>query len=550
MSKIALGLLLVALCSPMAAAKTSMEDELNGYLDTLFSTGSLNIQGLPILTGPLLARFYEHRNYQRAWSDASKVEQLLALLASAEKDGLDPEDYYLSNLRAMSVNAGADSLASTTEREMLYTESFIRYAYHQRFGKVNPNTLVSTWNFQDEITPDVDPVITLNEAVESESLAEFRSRRIPRGPLYQNVQRALQQYRTVAAAGGWRSVSEGKMLRAGDRDARVPELRQRLLVTGDLTDSATPADPQLFDDALDAAVKRFQARHGLDADGAVGPGTLGAMNVPVSARVDQLRLTLERARWVFGSLDSSFVLVNIAGAEVYVVEDGERVWQRRAMVGKTYRKTPIFRGLMTYLDINPTWTVPPGILRNDVLPKVRQDPDYLARSNMSVLDRSGKPIDPSTVDWNALKGMPYTFRQEPGPTNSLGLIKFMFPNEHFVFLHDTPNRTLFSRADRNFSSGCIRVEDPFLLASILLRGQDDWNEQAVVAAVETGQTRRVSLNQPWPVYILYWTAEADGTGQVRFFRDAYQRDAALLEALDADAVIEPRMTMAVASNGS
>ena len=550
MSKVAMSLLLIALCGPMTAAKASMEDELNGYLDTLFSTGSLNIQGLPILTGPLLARFYEHRNFQPAWRDAARVEQLLTLLASAKKDGLDPEDYYLSSLRTMSANADKESQASVAERELLYTESFIRYAYHQRFGKVNPKTLVSTWNFQDEITLDVDPAITLNKAVESDSLAAFTSRQIPRGPLYQNVQRALQAYRTIAAAGGWQSVSEGKTLRAGDRDARVPELRQRLLVTGDLADSASHADAQIFDDDLDAAVKRFQARHGLDADGAVGPGTLGAMNVPASVRVDQLRLTLERARWVFGALDSSFVLVNIAGAEVYVMEDGERVWQRRAMVGKTYRKTPIFRGLMTYLEINPTWTVPPGILRNDVLPKVRQDPDYLVRTNMSVLDRSGKPIDPSTVDWNALKGMPYTFRQEPGPTNSLGLIKFMFPNEHFVFLHDTPNRTLFAKADRNFSSGCIRVEDPFSLASVLLRGQDDWSESTVVAAVDAGQTRRVSLKQPWAVYILYWTAEADGTGQVRFFRDAYQRDAALLEALDADPVIEPRLSMAADSTGS
>ena len=288
-----------------------------------------------------------------------------------------------------------------------------------------------------------------------------------------------------------------------------------------------------------AGVRRFQARHNLTADGILGARTREAMNVPVGTRIDQLRLSLERARWVLEDTAGEVVVVNVAGYEVFAARNGTPFWRRRAVVGTQARETPIFKGSMTYLDLNPTWTVPPTILREDLLPKVRRDPGVLARQNMTVLDRNGRAVNPATINWQAVGNRPpYTFRQGPGPNNALGRIKFMFPNPHSIFLHDTPARGLFEQAERNFSSGCIRVEDPLSLAEIVLGEPARWNRSTLEAVIAGGKTRTLRLPKPWPVLILYWTAELDGEGRVRFLPDRYRRDPALLQALDGDVVID------------
>jgi len=264
------------------------------------------------------------------------------------------------------------------------------------------------------------------------------------------------------------------------------------------------------------------------------------MNVPVEHRVDQIRLSLERLRWVKEEAVDTMVVVNIAGFRAVFFRDGAMEWETRVMVGKNYRKTPIFRGDIAYLEFNPTWTIPPGILRNDTLPAIRKDPNYLASKNIQVIDRKGKIIDPSTVDWTKHKNSaPYTFRQTPGPHNSLGTVKFIFPNEHFVFLHDTPHRELFVRSERNFSSGCIRVENPFDLAELILNDPVKYNRSALDAILETRETRRVNLKPKVPVIILYITASIGPDGEVRFYKDIYNRDQKILDALDGPVVIQP-----------
>jgi len=310
------------------------------------------------------------------------------------------------------------------------------------------------------------------------------------------------------------------------------------LLAGAGLDDPAADDPWLFDEALADAVRRFQRQHGLDADGIVGAQTLAALNIPVATRIDQLRLSLERFRWVKDEATGSYLLVNIAGPEIFLVQDNRITWRRRAVVGRLLRQTPVFRGSMTYLELNPTWTVPPTILREDILPRVRRDPGYLAAENITLLDRDGRRVDPYTVDWPNLRPVPYIFRQEPGPRNALGQIKFMFPNEHFVFIHDTPSREAFRRADRLLSSGCIRIEDPLSLAEILLADPARWNQQTLAAAIATGRNQPVRLPEPWPVLILYWTAEPDDEGGIRFLRDVYNRDAQVLAALDGEVTIE------------
>ena len=504
----------------------------------LRAKGGLYIQGLALASGTLLPDFYAMRDHAPVWTSAKRVDELLALLATAPSHGLDSEDYYLTPLTALASRVrGSSDPALAASLDLLLTESLIRFGYHQRFGKVNPERLEPDWNFTRQFRPGQDPLVTLAAAVAAPSLAGFLGEWLDRAPLYRSLQAALAEYRGMAAKGGWPEIPDGPVLKPGAADPRLGVLRERLVITGDLAADAPVTE--YYTDALVEGVRRFQARHALEPDGVLGSQTRAAMNVPVEARIDQLRLTLERARWVLDDTDGEVIIVNVAGYEVFAARNGTAFWGRRAVVGTTTRKTPIFKGSMTYLDLNPTWTVPPTILREDVLPKVRRNPGYLATQNITVLDRNGRVVDPATVDWQAVGSRPpYTFRQEPGPKNALGRIKFMFPNPHAVFLHDTPSRGLFQQAERNFSSGCIRVEDPLSLAEIVLGDPARWNRETLEAAIAEGRTRTLRLPKPWPVLILYWTAELDRDNRVRFLPDRYRRDAALLQALDGEVVID------------
>jgi murein L,D-transpeptidase YcbB/YkuD len=370
------------------------------------------------------------------------------------------------------------------------------------------------------------------------SLQGFIEMAAPSGPYYRGLQGWLKRYRQIAAGGGWQDVPEGPTLREGDSDPRVRMIRTRLAASGDL---AMAADNQSadFGPALKASVAAFQRRHSLDDDGIVGKQTIASMNVPVGHRIDQLRASLERLRWVNQEAAETLVAVNIAGYRAYFYRDGEMEWSTRAMVGKSYRKTPVFRGDIQYMEFNPTWTIPPGILRNDTLPAIKRDPNYLSSKNIRVIDRDGSFVDPATVDWNQYsKGVPYTLRQDPGPWNSLGTVKFIFPNQHFVFLHDTPHRELFDRPERAFSSGCIRIENPLTLAELLLNDEDKTRPE-LQAIVDSRETQRISLENTVPVLILYLTAGLDLEGNVTFFKDIYNRDQRVLAALDGAVVIDP-----------
>lgn len=260
----------------------------------------------------------------------------------------------------------------------------------------------------------------------------------------------------------------GAMLKSGMVNPRVLTIRQRLAVTGDM--STLSMESALYDDDVKTSVEKFQQRHGLEVNGLVDKVTLAAMNVPVEGRIGQLRVNLDRARWVLHDLPQNFVMVDIAGFNVQYIRSGQVVWKTRAIVGKTYRKTPVFRSNIRYIIFNPIWTIPPTILREDILPKIKRDPEYLRNKNMVVLDQLGKQIDSATIDWSQYPGnsFPYLIRQQPGPKNTLGRVKFIFPNKHAVYLHDTLKKSGFERAERALSSGCIRIQNPLHFSELLL----------------------------------------------------------------------------------
>jgi murein L,D-transpeptidase YcbB/YkuD len=288
---------------------------------------------------------------------------------------------------------------------------------------------------------------------------------------------------------------------------------------------------------MDQAVRRFQARHGLNTDGIVGSATLQALNAPTVLRVEQIRANLERWRWLPQELGARYVIVNIADFHLEMVQNSRTLNQLRIVVGRSYRHTPVFSGTMTYLEVNPYWHIPPKIAKKDILPKVKQDPNYFSEQGIRVFESwkaDAGEIDPMAIDWEKVnpRNFSYKLRQDPGPLNALGRIKFMFPNRFDVYLHDTPSRDLFEKTRRTFSSGCVRVENPMELAAFVVDGDRVWTPEAVEAAIESGETRVIPLQSPVPVHILYWTAWVDDMGEVQFREDVYGRDKKLREALN------------------
>ena len=530
------GLLVFCLFSSGTASAAAANSQLQSRMNQLTERGSLELEGEVISSKQFLPEFYRQRDYRLAWSaHMDNARALSVRILSSDKEGLIPADYHALAIQRLLAESSGKRLseARQVDLDIMLSEALARYAYHLRFGKVNPQRLDADWNMQRSFKGQ-DPVVELQAVIDAADFAAQLDARTTQLPVYKPLRDALAHYEAIRAAGGWPVVPGGPTLKPGMQDERVPLLRQRLQVTGDLPAGAGANGSLEFDAALEIAVKHFQLRHGLDTDGFVGKGTLAAMNVPVTARIDQIRVNLDRARWVSQDIPGTFIIVDIAGFNARLFRDGEVVWDEPAQVGKPYRKTPVFREDMSYLELNPTWTIPPTILAKDILPKMKQDPAYLQKKNMQVLTQAGKVVDPNSIDWSSVsaRGFPYIIRQTPGPHNALGRVKFMFPNPHFVYLHDTPSKALFNRSSRAFSSGCIRVRNPFRLAELLLQDQDNWDRTRIDAAVDSLKQQRVSLSAPVPVLLLYWTVNVDADGTVYFKEDIYERDAKVLAVLD------------------
>ena len=528
--------LFFALCLPVLADDGEDREALRIEIEQLRESGRLSIGGIDVASGNLLADFYERRGFSPAWSRTGKIESLIEVIKATANDGLDPTDYHLEEIEHVKGLLENGKQLAADERAALdiaLTDSLIRLGYHQRFGKVDPYDLGPEWNFTRELGGK-DPAKAIQEAIDAESLSDYLAAIFPRVELYRRLRSYLEEYRKVAAAGGWPRVPEGVTLKPGAVDERLPILARRLAVTGDLPAAAAAAPFSVYADALESAVRNFQERHGLDADGVVGPATLRALNVPVEDRVNQIRLNLERGRWILDNLEDDFVVVNIAAFRAYLYRDRKPVWSTRVVVGKTYHKTPVFRSTLKYIVFNPTWTVPYSIATKEMLPAIQQDTKYLSARNFDVKDRNGDIIDPASVDWSQVtrRNFGYTFVQRPGLSNALGEIKFIFPNQFSVYLHDTPSKSLFARAERTFSHGCIRVQQPFDFAEVLLQA-DGWTSEMIQAERATRKTRSVFLSEPLPVLLLYWTATIGEDGQIHFFDDVYERDQKILTALDS-----------------
>lgn len=540
----------IGLLVPQRSPAQSITNRVSEHIRTRIEAASTNEGALMVADQPIyardaLARFYEQRGFQPAWSTdrgpTARGDSLLAAVEQADRHGLHPGDYHIRALRAMRAEARTHPPAGVEERarqwadlELLFTDAFLLYGSHLWAGRVDPETIDPGWKVNPQ---DTDLVQRLDRAVTSGVVKEALDPLAPPQPEYTVLKAALSRYRRIQQKGGWPAVPNGPTLHSGDEGARVEALRERLRATGDWA-AVGAAHPARFDSTLDAAVRHFQARNGLDADGVVGSATLAALNVPVEERVNQLRINMERWRWLPRDLGRRHIIVNIAGFDLRVVEEGADVLRMRVVAGRPYRQTPVFSDQITYLVFNPYWHVPHSIAVNDKLPLIKKNPGYLTQQNMKVFKGWGadaQPIDPKTIDWTKVtaSNFPYRLRQDPGPNNALGRVKFMLPNKYSVYLHDTPSRELFAQSERPFSSGCIRLEKPMELAEYLLADQPEWTPQHIRQVLGEKGERTVRLQQPIPVHLLYWTAWVEDEGTIHFRRDIYNRDAHLLHALDA-----------------
>lgn len=337
------------------------------------------------------------------------------------------------------------------------------------------------------------------------------------------LERALQRYREIANRGGWLKPPGHLAVKKGESSGYVFWLRNYFGTTGDMTADEAASTSPVFDDRLEAAIRRFEERHALVVDGVLDAKLISVMSIPVETRIAQLEANLDRWKQWPADFGRRHIRVNIPEFRLDAIEDGKSVLTMGVVVGKTDSPTPSFGGKIQYIVLSPYWNVPPSIARQETLPLVMKDPTYLSRHRLEVVARSGRGVevlDPTTMDWSEN----YSFRQRPGPGNSLGLVKFMFPNKHNVYLHDTPADSLFKRPRRAFSHGCVRLEKPMELARYVLRDQPRWTDARLESAARAGQERVVTLNEPLPVYLLYWTAFVRADGTVHFREDVYGLD--------------------------
>jgi murein L,D-transpeptidase YcbB/YkuD len=497
------------------------------------------------LCGPnVLHQFYADRGFKPAWSDDTgplpQAAAFVTQIHAAPRDGLRPSDYHLAPIetllaeiqgrRARNLPADPDRVA---DLELLLTDAFLLYGSHLLTGHVNPETIHSQWLIESR---DADLAAILRRALNADEIEKALDGLRPQHVDYADLKEALSLCENRMIAGEWPHVPPGPNMEEGDRGHRVTVLRSRLAATNDL-DPSLASDSDHFDEGLERAVLRFQKRHGLKADGIVGPETLRVLNLPPEHWVSQLKANLERWRWLPQDLGRRYVLVNIANFELEIVEDGQVIMTMRVVVGRRYRRTPVFTDTMTYMEINPYWHVPPRIAIRDIVPQIQKDPEYLARKKIRIFeswDDQAPEIQPESIDWSqaSARNFPFKLRQEPGADNALGRVKFMFPNRFNVYLHDTPAQDLFQKVKRTFSSGCIRIERPTDLAEYLLREDPGWTRNRIVDAIDSGETQAVRIPKPLPVHLLYWTAWVDSEGTVHFRDDIYGRDKRLIEALN------------------
>ena len=470
-----------------------------------------------------LQKFYSARDFEPAWTGNASREKdaaaLAAILNTAHQHGLTDAEYLVSE-------PASARPRDTAAYDVALSEAALRYGRDLQQGRVFPGEV-----YDDVALPiaHFDGAADLAQAVNQHQIAQFFDGREPQHSGYRNLEKALARYRAISAEGGWPTLPDKGEIALDGKDARLATLIKRLSIEdAEFAAIAKPTRAQVRE-----AVERFQARHGLAQDGRVRGDTLAALNVTAAQRAAEIAANMERWRWLPRQLESRHVMVNAAEQTVQYIRDGKPVLTSRVIVGRKASPTPITRAEIATVVVNPPWNIPGDIAARDLLPHLKQNPNYLALKHMVVTD--GPPGDRSgrKIDWRKVSAadFPYAIQQLPGPGTALGALMLDSPNDFDVYLHDTPGKQFFTLPDREISNGCVRVQQIFPLASLALKDDPEQGQAMLRQAVKTGKTQRLTLSSPLPVYFLYWTATADANGNVEFQPDHYGRDGVLIAAL-------------------
>ena len=486
------------------------------------STDGPSLHVLPAARDALLAQ-YEAQSYRPIWLQDGKLSErgkdVLKLLAAAGADGLEPQAYLPTGLSAFDAPLPENDQAAMARLDIDLSAAALRYAHDASGGQFDPALLS---RYHDLQPPWVAPAQAIRVVANSPFAADYLKGLNPTHPAYVAMKKALAELRAEQAKPSANPIEDGDLVKKGASDPRIPAVRSRL---AELGFSATPADdaePDVLDAELSVQLRLFQKQAGMKITGVLGPQTVAALNnATTSGSTDKLLDNMERIRWLPRDLGSRYIFVNQAAFEAQVIRDGKPEWETRVIVGKPMTQTPVFNDEMEMVVFNPSWGVPPSIIANEYLPKLRRDPGYLDRLGFKVVTPAGKVVSSRSVSWGSYGAkVPYGIQQPPGVKNALGELKFLFPNAHDIYMHDTPTRELFSQDMRAFSHGCVRVQNPREFASVVL----GWSPDEVAAKVETGVSETVRLKQKIPVHLTYFTAWPDASGNIVYFNDIYGRD--------------------------
>lgn len=523
----------------LADALKETKEEIRAFIEFKLPNHRYTIGDISLYSSQLLPEYYIRHAFEPLWFSSSfstdKIDQFISFIPTLKYHGLTPEDYHLTAL-----NQHFNSLKENEQLlyvphfiknfELLLSDAYIMIAAHLYHGKVDPEALTASWGIHRN-KPEIKRIINLQKIAHSDSITACFSSFYPPYKGYLNMVKKAEQLDNILHKDIPLDINLKILpIRPGDSLSELPEIRKKLVLLGHLHNDSLHTSVH-YDSITQEAIKSFQLQFGFQPDGIIGRNTLNALATPLAQLKQRLFINMERLRWLPDSIEHRHIFVNIADFTLTYFEGNDTLLKMRTVVGRNYRQTPVFNGKMTYLVFSPTWTVPPGILRNDVLPEIRKNSNYLSEKNMIVLDRSGTKIDPSTVDWKK-NGMNYMIRQQPGPQNALGQVKFMFPNKHNVYLHDTPSKSFFEREQRLFSSGCIRIEEPKELAALLLNDMPRWNDEQITKAMNQKQEKTVVLKTPVGVYLYYLTAWSTPDGIIQFREDVYNRDEEIFKALN------------------
>ena len=460
--------------------------------------------------------FYNQRNYQYAWFFKEGMADYSATFLNQQNDYMNYSGD--SSIYNAVLQTSLDSLNDTTsynppdslklKTELLLTRQFFQYASRAYAGRRDLNTKELGWYIPRK---KIDPVSLLDSLLtnKGKNLSQYE----PVNRQYNLLKDYLLKYYEAEKNGVWKPiVADKKSYKRGDSSSTIVQIKKRLLLTGDLTTTDTTS---FFTDSLITAIKRYQHRYGLTEDGRAGSSLFNEMNRPINDRIRQILINMERIRWVPAQPSTDYLLVNVPEFRLHVYEKGDYRWSMNVVVGAVAHNTVVFNGNLKYIVFSPYWNVPASIIKKEVVPGMKRNKNYLANHNM---------------EWNG-----GAVRQKPGPGNSLGLVKFLFPNSYNIYLHDTPSKSLFGESTRAFSHGCIRLAEPKRLAEFLLRNDPAWNEASITRAMNSGKEKYVTLKQTIPVFIGYFTAWVDRDGKLNFRDDIYGHDKEMAEHLFATA---------------